>query len=221
MVMLVLTPYELVDPIDPVLFANRDHPERIRRSKAAKAAKGGANKNEWLARASALASNSRAALAAQYFLFQDRQQYTKLFLMHGDKADYLRVPFTPAWEKRLQTLDVLLGGMADRIHAAGLPFVLVLTPQRIQAALSDAGMRPAGVDPEALGKRLGQIAKANGILFIDTYGNFRKQDAPEKLFYPVDGHMTPGGHALVARAMTAALKAPGAPLHDLCDVGPR
>lgn len=214
-VMLVLTPFELVDPIDPVLFANRDHPEHAGKAHGQKKPED-ANETGLMARASALLSNSRAALAAQYFLFQDREQYIKLFLMHGEKADYLRVPFSPAWEKRFKILDVLLGGMADRIHAHGLPFVLVLTPQRIQAALSDPASRPPGVDPEALGRRLGEIAKAHGIDFIDTYGAFRKVPAAEKLFYPVDGHMMPAGHAVVADDVISQLKEPGEPFHGLC-----
>lgn len=217
-VMLVITPYELADPMDPVLFENRDHPERLKRAPAQGERKKprGANQAEWLAEASAILSNSRAALAAQYFLFQDRQQYTKLFLMHGDKADYLRVPFSKAWQDRFNTLDILLGEMANRIHAHGLPFVLVMTPQRIQSTLSDPASRPPGVDPEALGRRIGEIAKAHNIEFIDTYGAFRQMPDSEKLFYPVDGHMTPGGHALAAQAMTRALSAPGAAFHDLC-----
>lgn len=32
--------------------------------------------------------------------------------------------------------------------------------------------------------------------------------------------MTPGGHAVVAKAVTSALKAPGAPFHTLCSAAP-
>jgi hypothetical protein len=214
-VMFVITPYELADPIDPVMFENRHRAYPLKRGGEHDQPRG-ANQAEWLAQASALLSNSRAALAAQYFLFQDRQKYIKLFLMHGDKADYLRVPFSEAWLHRFKTLDILLGEMADRIHAQGLPFVLVLTPQRIQAALSDPAGRPPGVDPDALGRRIGEIAKAHNIDFVDTYDAFRQQPESEKLFYPVDGHMTPDGHKVVADATIKALEVSGGPFHDQC-----
>jgi len=217
MVMLVLTPYELVDVTDPEMLTNRDHPEAIEMKTAKKTGQvEGGNEAGTIARISTYLSDSRAAIAAQHFLFQNREQYIKLFLMHGDKADYLRVPLSAAWEKRLADLDLMLGGMADRIHRAGLPFAVVFTPQRVQAALSDPASRPPGVDPTTIGRRIAAIAARHGIVFIDTYDAFRHVPSPENLFLAVDGHMTAEGHRVVADAMVGSLTASGMPPFTGC-----
>ena len=45
-------------------------------------------------------SNSRAVVAAQHIMFQNPELYLRLYLHYGDKADFLRPPFTPAWRQR-------------------------------------------------------------------------------------------------------------------------
>jgi hypothetical protein len=213
MVMLVVTPYELVDFADPEMLANRSHPERVVKKKQPERV----NEAGGLARISAILSKSRTAVFAQSLLFQNREQYISLFLKHGDKADYLRVPLSAPWEKRLAELELMVGEMADRIHKEGIPFVIVFTPQRIQAALSDPASRPPGVDPTAFGRRIAEMSARHGILFIDTYEAFRQTESPEKLFFPVDGHMTAGGHAVVADAMVRGLLKSGTPAFAGCD----
>lgn len=198
---LVLTPYELVSVTSPDAFAHRDNPNlRQRASPHPEGASIGL-----LERMSAILSSSSAALAAQYFLFQDKATYVRLFLKHGDKADYLRESVTPAWQKRLQDIEVLVGGMADRARASGVPFAIVYTPQRVQAALSDPAYRPQGVDPAALGRQLQAISERHAIAFIDVTQDFLSSPDSEKLFYPVDGHMTPDGHRFSGRSMAERL----------------
>jgi hypothetical protein len=205
LVMLVLTPYELVERTDPSWLENRQHPELLRRPAPGGQQAGGGASEGLLARLSKLASASRAMLAAQYFLFQDRARYVEMFLMHGDKADYLRTPLPPAWEQRLAELDLLLGEMTQTLNASKKPFVVLFTPQRVQAALLDAKIRPPDVDPAALGQRLRSVLERRGIVFIDTLDAFRAEETPEALFYPVDGHMTPHGHQVVGQALAHGL----------------
>ncbi|MBV8666297.1 MAG: hypothetical protein JO269_07425 [Burkholderiaceae bacterium] len=218
LVALVVTPYELVDLTDPQVLQNRAHPERIEKKPSAQA-KETANRSGLVARVSAWLSNSRAALFAQYLLFQNREKYVDLFLMHGDKADYLRPPFTPLWEKRLSDFDLLVGEMADRFHHEGVPFAIVFTPQRIQAALMDN--RPAGVDPAAIDRRIAEISARHGITFVDTYENFHRVAHAETLFFPVDGHMTASGHGVVAHGMAQGLLDAKLPVFAGCADLPR
>jgi len=202
-VMLVISPYEMVDMVDPYWLNNRYHPERFDRLAKPKAPT--ENTQGIVARLSQALSNSRAMLAAQYFLFQDRARYVDLFLAHGDKADYLRLPFSSKWQKRFSDFDLLVGEMAIKIHAAGLPFVVVFTPQRIQAALLDPNSRPAAVDPEAIAQRIGAILQRHDVVFLDTMNGLSGVSMPETLFYPVDGHMTPTGHRLIGETLAREL----------------
>jgi hypothetical protein len=213
-VLLVLTPYELVDFADPERLKERKNPQPIERKGAA--ANPTVNESGLVARVSALLSSSSSALFAQYLLFQDRSEYIRLFLLHGDKADYLKSPLTPTWNRRLEEDDLMLGEMTEKIHAAGVPFVVLFTPQRIQAALSDPSLVPSGVDPTLIDRRLAEIAAKRGFDFIDAYGAFRRAPHAEQLFFPVDGHMRASGHAAVADALVPGLLGLGLPSFTGC-----
>jgi hypothetical protein len=195
LIMLAMTPYELKAAISPADLAHRDAPAAAADPDPPPAQK------SLVARLSDAAYDSRILVVAQHVLFQDRATFAKLFLLHGEDADYLRVPYGPGWEQRLRDFDVLLGDMARRSAAAGVPMLLALGPQRIQAALLDRGVRPDGVDPFAIGRRLATIAAAHGVLFQDTLESFATVPDPDALFYAVDGHMDADGHAVFARSV--------------------
>ena len=214
LIMLVVTPFELVDITEPNVLANRRNPEVLLQEKSA--IKATHKPATLVSVVDAAIADSRAVLAAQHLLYQNREKYISLFLMHGDKADYLRSPLTVNWEKRLEVLDLLFGEMADKARAAGLPMALVVGPQRIQAALLDPKFRPPGVDPFMIGKKLAEIAGRHGILYLDSLEAFAADPQPEQLFYPVDGHMTDAGHALLADAIVRRLLGADAPPFNQC-----
>lgn len=151
--------------------------------------------------------DSRAMFAAEHFMFENVPQYVSLYLRYGDKADFLRPPFKPAWQKRLADFDTLLGRMADRLKASGVPFVLVFMPQRAQAALLQSHATIPGVDPSAFGKELGQIAAQHGIQYVDLSPVLAEARNPGALYYPVDGHLNGEGHALLAEGTEQGLAA--------------
>jgi hypothetical protein len=95
--------------------------------------------------------------------------------------------------------------MARRTAAAGVKMLLVLGPQRIQVSLLDPTVRPSGVDPYEIGRRLAAIAARHGILFQDTLEGFANTPDSDAFFYAVDGHMDADGHAIFARSALARL----------------
>jgi len=211
LVMLVLSPYDMKARFDPVALAARDDPPTATRGVAsastAPAAAAASDGRSLVARLSDIAASSRALIAAQHFLFQDRPTYVRLFMLHGEDAGYLRPPFGPGWEERLRDMDLLLGAMARRAAARGVPMMLVMGPQRIQAALLSEDARSYGADPYAIGQRLGEIAKRHGIFFLDALDAFATLPAPERFFYPWDGHMDAAGSAVFADAVFRRLTA--------------
>ena len=196
------------------MLENRKTPEKIHKKKNVETG----NQAGVISKLSSMLSDSRAALFAQYMLFQNRAKYVDLFLMHADKADYLRPPFSAQWEKRLTEFDQVVGDMSERFQHEGLPFAIVFTPQRIQAALSNPATRPAGVDPEAIDRRIAEIAARHHIIFIDTFENFQRVANPETLFFPVDGHMTAQGHGVAANGMVNGLLSAHVAPFDHCDI---
>jgi hypothetical protein len=150
---------------------------------------------------------SSAVKMTEHFLFEDPATYMSAFLVYGDKADFLRQPFTPAWEDRFQALDLLLGEMAAKSRAANVPFVLMEEPSVAQASALALHPPPAGIDPAALNTRLQQIATQHGIQFVNVLDAFSHTARPAQFFYVIDGHVNGDGQALISQQLTQQLLA--------------
>jgi hypothetical protein len=157
-------------------------------------------------RLDSLMKNSRALVAAQHYLFSRPDLYTQFYLRYGDRADFLRVPLTPAWKRRVDAFDTLLGGIAEKYHAAHVPLLLVYVPQRAQATLLAAHHAPPGVAPYAFGRTIGEIAARHGVDYLDLSTAFSRIPQAASLYYPVDGHLTGKGDAVLAAQLAAALQ---------------
>jgi hypothetical protein len=205
LVMLAIIPFDIEADVEPSQLANRFNPEMLARIGSATQAEPRSLVGKMNRFVRAVGSDSRAVLAAQDLLFQNQATYIDLYLRLGDKADFLRSRLTPSWKKHLADLELLLGEMAQKIHAAGIPFVLVLGPVRAQAILLEAANRPSGIDPYALAQRVAAIAARHGVAFVDVLDEFRNDKKPEKSFYTVDGHPNARGHAMFARAIERRL----------------
>jgi len=156
-----------------------------------------------------LLRSSRAVVAAEHFMFSRPDLYVPLYLHYGDRADFLRQPLSPAWQHRLDDFDRLLGGIADKYHAANVPLLLAYVPQQAQAELLAAGHTPPGVDPSAFGRLIGEVAARHGINYVDLSQVVEHMPDVGRLYYAVDGHLSPQGHAVLAQQVAAALQ------HDL------
>ncbi len=147
-----------------------------------------------------LKSDSRLSTVVRHFLFRNDSVYLPLYLRYGDKADFLRPPFTPAWRERLRRIDLLVEALADRAHKAGVPFMIAFVPQQAELALMDGRPLPPGVDPHALPNAFAAIAARHGVTFVDTSpGMLTKAARTALLYYPVDGHPSGIGQPFIAR----------------------
>ena len=59
----------------------------------------GARDTSLMKRVESSIDQSRAVVAAQHMLFENVDEYVSLYLRYGDKADFLRPPFGPVWQK--------------------------------------------------------------------------------------------------------------------------
>jgi hypothetical protein len=172
----------------------------------------GPPQGELLRRLHALVSNSRAVTLAQHFIFADPQRFASLYMNYGDRADFIRPPFTAAWKRRLANLDDLLGRMQARLASAGVKLVLAYVPSHVQAVyLADPQHRPPGVDPAAFGRAIGAIAAAHDVGYVDLSGRFAQVPDAGTMFYPQDGHLTAQGQPIVGRAIAQQVVASAPP----------
>lgn len=145
---------------------------------------------------------SRSLIVAQHFLFQNPLIYLPLYLRYGDKADFLRPPFSPRWQARLRTVDALIATFVAQAHQAGVPFIFAFVPQEVQVALMAGRVVPPGINPAALSIVLQDIVARHGVWFPDISVALRAEHAPERLYYQVDGHLS-GQEQSVATAYIA------------------
>jgi hypothetical protein len=184
-VLLAVTPYDLQTGIE------EDDPDQKARS---------ATSSPWGSRDRLFYAlrESRTFAVAQHFHFQDMRTYLPLYLRYGDKADFLRPPFTPAWQERLRRFEAVVGKMSAYARKSGTSFVIAFVPQEAEIALMARHPMPPGIDPGALPHAIAAIAARQGVNFIDTSDALRTRPRPEQLYYQVDGHLSGAGQPLAA-----------------------
>jgi hypothetical protein len=156
----------------------------------------------------------RTLTVAQHFLFQDRDAYLRT--ISGDKDDYLRQPFTPAWRQRFAVFDLIVGNMAERLQAAGVPLVVIPVPSRKEAALFGVRQLPPHIDPFAFGRQIATIAYNHRAQYVDLMGAFSRVPDSERLFYVADGHPAVEAQRVIARALVEKLQDGSIPAFSHC-----
>jgi hypothetical protein len=142
--------------------------------------------------------NSRAIVITEHFLFRNRSIYEPIYLRYGDKADYLRPPFTSAWQERLRHFDELIGKLSIQASTAGAPLMIAFIPPQAPMVLMTSATTHPGIDPFALGNAIKATAERHGASFVDTSQILRQREKPELLYYQVDGHLSGEGLPIAA-----------------------
>ena len=199
LVLWILSPYDLEQDIDPDLLARRDDLDPIAAAKTPQAPV------SVLKRLQRAVADSRTLFAAQHLAFQNQDLYVKLYLMQAERSGFLTKPLPPKWLKRLADTDVLVGAMAEKTRRAGVPFAVAVAPQRAQAALASMRVRPPHVDPYLFEKAIEDIALRHNVTPVPVLSEFGSLPNPEKLYYPVDGHLSGDGQTVLARALVRGL----------------
>ena len=158
-----------------------------------------------LERLQGMVKDSRTAVAAEHYLFQDPETYLKMYLVYGDRAGFLRPPFSPAWEERLKNVDLLLGEIAQKARNAHVPLVLVEMPSLPQVSIVTSSKPPPQVSASALNERLNDIAQKYGIVYVDPLNTFRHSPGANKDFYVVNGHLNGDGYAYISAPLVDRL----------------
>ncbi|KAA6465387.1 SGNH/GDSL hydrolase family protein [Acidobacteria bacterium AB60] len=147
-----------------------------------------------------------AAIWLRSLLFTSENQYLRSYLMPGnDSAGFLLTEPTSGWKDRLAQFDTDAANIEGRAKAAGVPFVATLLPFREQAAMISMGEWPGGYDPYKLDNELRSIITRHGGIYVSVLGDFRNIPNPERLYFPIDGHPTIRGHAVISHILAKEL----------------
>ncbi len=150
-------------------------------------------------------TQSRAVLVAQHFLFQDTDTFLRLYLNYGDKADFLRQPFSERWQTRFANINLVMAGISEKAHARNVPLVLVPLPSRAEAALLSSKNPPPGADSFAFGRQIEKMAREHSAEYVELMEPFSRIPHSERLFYVVDGHATFEGQRVIGQQVVAKL----------------
>jgi hypothetical protein len=148
---------------------------------------------------------TRTIFLLQHWLYQSQTEYLEHYLADGPAADFLRRHPSQAWQRDAAQFAQYVADIQARTASVGARLVVVVLPNRAQAALISLGHWPENFDPYGLGARVENIVSAAGGSYLDVLHDFQQVPAPEQYYFPVDGHLDPAGHAVVARILSKAL----------------
>jgi hypothetical protein len=144
---------------------------------------------------------TRTGVVLRHYLYEHEgpDRYVESFLAgNTDEAGLLRADLSTDWKPRLHQFDIYVADVAARSRAAGIPLVVVLIPNRAQAAMISAGEWPVGYDPYKLDQELRTIVTSHGGTYIDILPSFRDVPNSELNYFPLDGHADASGHAMIS-----------------------
>jgi hypothetical protein len=149
------------------------------------------------------AESSIAALM-QRFILENKSQYIRSSLIAGDATGYLETHPNAEWQRRLQQFDSDASDIEAQAEAAGVPFVAVLVPNRVQAAMVSTKW-PVRYDPYALDRELKNIIVKHGGTYIDVFPDLSAVPNPEQHYFLIDGHPDAKGHVMISGFLTKEL----------------
>jgi hypothetical protein len=151
------------------------------------------------------AAESSTWFAIQYYRGQSAATYLKFFLRGRERSGYLRQPFSPMWQSRIDALLDMIGRINDRTNAAHVPLIVVYAPDRAQALLLGRTTEYPDIAPMAIDNRMSAFLGEVGVEFVDLNKSLSTVKDVSPFFYVVNDHLTREGHALLAAELTSHL----------------
>lgn len=150
-------------------------------------------------------SNSRALDLAVHLVMSSDDAYAVAYLWREGKDSYLSRPLGEKWLAKLAEGERLLRRMSETARAGHAKLVVIAIPQRMQVLLFSRADRYPELDAGAFFAALGQVCESLGIPYIDALDELASVERPTRLYYPVDGHLTPEGQERLGHFVAAEL----------------
>jgi hypothetical protein len=159
-----------------------------------------------------LLDTTSSALLLEHFLYASQTQYVTAYLKNvDDDSGFLKSEFSPRWQSCLHHFAMVDADIEAQASAARVPLVVVLIPNRAQAAMISMGEWQAGHDPYKLSNEVHSIVVNHGGMYIDILPGYRGIPNPEQGYFPKDGHPNAEGHATISRFIARELTSGAVP----------
>jgi hypothetical protein len=205
------TPRAVALRFNAVLAANPDMilwivtPWDIKNAPSLLSAPSASRPESFLANLRKQAKDSGTGILLEHFLYRSASSYVRLSLKGAGDPGFLGENLSPEWRQHLHDYDTYAANIAGQATAAGIPLVVVLVPERAQAAMISMGEWPAGYNPYELDNELRPIVTRHGGTYIDISPDFRSIPNPEKYYFPVDGHPNADGNRIISGLLANVL----------------
>ncbi|GGG93676.1 SGNH/GDSL hydrolase family protein [Silvibacterium dinghuense] len=141
----------------------------------------------------------------KHYLYKSQSQFLRQYLANSPSSGFLHKQTPPEIQTQLGHLNGYLDEVATRLKAANIPLMIVFLPNRPQADMVASGSWPATDDPYHLEDEVRQMALAHGAKFVEVLHDFQGISNPDRLYFPVDGHLTPAGQGVIADLLAKKL----------------
>jgi hypothetical protein len=139
----------------------------------------------------------------QRILFHSDNIYTRLYLLTARRQYFSEPPDRLVAGQYAITEDLLVQASryADSQHCK---FAVLCIPQEFQVLVKADGMRFAGIDVDAIDRRLGAFAAEHRFPWLPVMDTMVEKYRSRKadLYYRLDGHLTPLGNHVVGDWLT-------------------
>jgi hypothetical protein len=153
-----------------------------------------------------LFNHTKTSVLLRHYLYKSETLYVRSFLAGPDhESGYLKQQPSAAWQGDLGQFESDAALMEAEAQKVGVPFVVAFIPERAQAGMISMGKWPAGYDPYALPADIRSIIERHHGTYIDILPGFRATPNSGRYYFPVDGHPTPAGHALLSSFLAKEL----------------
>ncbi len=143
--------------------------------------------------------SSHLLTLAQRIAIASNAVYCKLYFGAPDRGKFLTFPLSPAPKEKLKITQMLLEKMADYLHGREKRFIVLSIPQQSQVLCSEDGMISDTIDFTFYDRYFSNLGDENGFSWVTTLNDFNKFiHKKDKLFYRLDGHLTPAGNEVLA-----------------------
>ena len=119
----------------------------------------------------------------------------------------------PEMERSWRITERLLGLLRDRVRSenvqlvvVGAPDWLALDPAAWQERMGGARAASGRYAQDKPSRMLSEIAGRMGVPYVDLLPTLANSASSDRLYFPIDTHWTPAGHAVVAEAIGAKLR---------------
>ena len=148
--------------------------------------------------------DSRIQFMLQHFSNESKTRYVSSYLK-GSEAEFLKTDTYSDEKHALDAFEQSVVVISERSKAAGVPLAVALLPFRAQVAMISMNDWPAGYDPYRMDNELRAIVERHGATYVSVLGGYKGTASPEQFYYPVDGHPTADGHAMLATILAKEL----------------